>query len=137
MAKDLAIILNNGGINAAVATALAAQKYRPILVFAETGAVSAPSPARAAYDQQVAHFKPFREHTLAMPFVGTVEPPRAGGASGAAPAQASSSVAAASAAAAAASDPRHHAPLGPQMIMLLPLVSAAVRIAAHYQAGRG
>ena len=76
MAKDLAIILNNGGINSAVATALAAQKYRPILLFAETGGATA-GRSRAAYDQQVAHFKPFREHTLAMPFVGTVEPPPA------------------------------------------------------------
>ena len=127
MAKDLAIILNNGGINSAVATALAAQKYRPILVFAETAPGGAPR-ARAAYDQQVAHFKPFREHTLAMPFVGAVEPPGRGAASSAQPSHAGS------AAAAAASDPRHHAPLGPQMVMLLPLVAAAVRIAAHYQA---
>jgi 7-cyano-7-deazaguanine synthase len=124
MAKDLAIILNNGGVNSAVATALAAQKYRPVLVYAETAPGGAPQ-ARAAYDQQVAHFKPFREHTLAMSFVGVVEPssgrPVAGSAAG-------------SVAAASASDPRHHAPLGPQMVMLLPLVAAAVRIAAHYQA---
>jgi 7-cyano-7-deazaguanine synthase len=128
MAKDLAVILNNGGINSAVAAALAAQKYRPILVYAETLPGGA-ARARAAYDQQVGHFKPFREHTLAMPFVGTVEPARpAGGAAPAQPAPASS------AAVAAASDPRHHAPLGPQMVMLLPLVAAAARIAAHYQA---
>jgi len=132
MAKDLAVILNNGGINSAVATALAAQKYRPILVYAETNPSGAPR-ARSAYDLQVAHFKPFREHTLAMPFVGTVEPARPGGGAGggavaAAPSHANS------AAAAAATDPRHHAPLGPQMVMLLPLVAAAVRIAAHYQA---
>ena len=56
MAKDLAIILNNGSINSAVATALAVQKYRPVLLHVE----AAPTPgsrARAAYDQQVAHFK--------------------------------------------------------------------------------
>jgi 7-cyano-7-deazaguanine synthase len=120
VAKDLAIILNNGGINSAVATALAAQKYRPILLFAETGGATA-GRSRAAYDQQVAHFKPYREHTISMPFDSTIENPRAadGGAS---------------AAAAAASDPRHHAPLGPQMLELLPLVATAVRFAAHYQA---
>jgi len=114
MAKDLAIVLNNGRLNAAVASALAAQKYRPILVYAETDAGGAPA-ARSAYDQQVAHFKPFREHTLAMPFFA----PKDG---------------AALAAAAGSVDPRVHPPLGPQMVRLLPLVAAAVRFAADYQA---
>ena len=113
MAKDLAVILNDGGVNSAVASALAAQKYRPILVYVETASGGAPA-AKSAYDQQVAHFKPFREHTLAMPFF--VPQP------GAAPA------------ATAGADPRLHAPLGPQMVRLLPLVAAAVRFAADYQA---
>jgi len=120
MAKDLAIILNNGTINSAVATALAAQKYRPILLYVETAPGGQPR-ARGAYDQQVAHFKPFREHTLAMPLVGAAEAGRQGSApaSGAAPSVA---------------DPRHHAPIGPQMVELLPLVAGGVRLAAHYQA---
>lgn len=122
MAKDLAIILNNGGINSAVVTALAAQKYRPILLFAQTVPAAAGG-ARAAYDQQVAHFKPLREHTLAMP---SIEGVRSG--SGAAPASTSVS------ASATAADPRQHAPLGPLMVELLPLVAMAVRFAAHYQA---
>jgi len=116
MAKDLAIVLNNGGVNAAVASALAAQKYRPILVYVETEPAGAPG-CRSAYDQQVAHYKPFREHTIAMPFFA----PRAGDAP----------VAAASA---GSVDPRVHPPLGPQMVRLLPLVAAAVRFAADYQA---
>src|SRR5437588_11642475 len=113
MAKDLAIILNNGSVNSAVATALAAQKFRTIMLHVE----AAPTPgarSRAAYDQQVAHFKPYREHSLNMPFLtlfGT-------------PAQQPQS----------ASDPRHPSPLGPQMQELLPLVAAAVRFAAYYQA---
>src|SRR5829696_5126684 len=123
MAKDLAIILNNGGVNSAVATALAAQKYRPILLYAETAQAEG-TRARAAYDQQVAHFKPYREHTLSMPFLAAVEGHR-GGAGSAAPS---------SSASAAAADPRQQAPLGPQMIELLPLVAAAFRFAAHYQA---
>src|SRR5690349_10102600 len=118
MAKDLAIILNNGGINSAVATALAAQKYRPILLFAETAPAEG-TRARAAYEQQVAHFKPYREHTLSMPFA-KVDGQHAAGAGAGVPA--------------AAADPRHQAPLGPQMIELLPLVASAVRFAAHYQA---
>jgi hypothetical protein len=113
MAKDLAIILNNGSVNSAVATALAAQKYRPIMLHVE----AAPTPgsrARAAYDQQVAHFKPYREHSLNMPYLtvfGTTSQQPA-----------------------AAGDPRHPAPLGPQMQELLPLVAAAARFAGHYQA---
>ncbi|HWE97751.1 MAG TPA: 7-cyano-7-deazaguanine synthase [Tepidisphaeraceae bacterium] len=113
MAKDLAIILNNGSINSAVATALAAQKYRPVLLHVEI----APQPGsrtRAAYDQQVAHFKPYREHSLVMPFLsllaGAGHKPQA------------------------MTDPRHPALRGPQMQELLPLVAGAVRFAAHYQA---
>ena len=32
MAKDLAIVLNSGGLNSVVATALAAQKHRLVMV---------------------------------------------------------------------------------------------------------
>jgi 7-cyano-7-deazaguanine synthase in queuosine biosynthesis len=112
MAKDLAIVLNNGSINSAVVTSLAAQKYRPIMLYAEAATQSA-SRVRSAYDLQVAHFKPYREHTLSMPFLsvftqGTpMQPP---------------------------SDPRQRAPLAPQMLELLPLISAAARFAVHYQA---
>jgi 7-cyano-7-deazaguanine synthase len=114
MAKDLAIVLNSGSINSAVAAALAAQRYRLILLHAEVG--DGGTRARAAYDQQVAHFKPFREHSLAMPFLATVRDPTR-------------------AAAAMASDPRAQtANLGPQMIDLLPLIAAGVRYATFYQA---
>ena len=114
MAKDVAIVLSSGSINSAVATALAAQRYRLILLHAEVG--EGGTRARAAYDQQVAHFKPFREHSLPMPFLATVQDPK-------------------SAAAAMANDPRSQtANLGPQMIDLLPLVAAGVRYAAFYQA---
>jgi 7-cyano-7-deazaguanine synthase in queuosine biosynthesis len=113
MAKDLAIILNNGSINSAVATALAVQKYRPVMLYAEI--VQQPgSRARAAYDQQVAHYKPYREHSLPMPFLTAVN------SSNRQPT--------------GVPDPRQHAPLGPQMLELLPLVAAAARFAAHYQA---
>src|SRR5438046_4017662 len=102
MAKDLAIILNSGSINSAVATGLAAQKHRVILLHAEI----APQPGsriRAAYDQQVAHFKPYREHTLPMPFLAPVQP--------------------GTSTAMIASDPRiASGGLGPQMLELLPLI---------------
>jgi 7-cyano-7-deazaguanine synthase in queuosine biosynthesis len=113
MAKDLALILNNGSINSAVATALAVQKFRPILLYAE--AVPQPgSRMRMAYDQQVQHFKPYREHTLQMPFLTALATDERRGPT--------------------AADPRQHSPRAPQMLELLPLVAAAVRFAAHYRA---
>lgn len=113
MAKDLAIVLNSGSLNSAVLTALAAQKYRPILLHGEV--VERPtSRTRMAYDQQVAHFKPYREHTLAMPFLATVEPQ--------------------SNAPAGVADPRQGAAVAPTVLQLLPLIAAAVRFAVHYRA---
>ena len=115
MAKDLAIILNNGSIKSAVTTALAVQRFRPIFVSVE--AVEQPgSRRRGAYDQQVGHYKPYREHSLPMPFLSTIDTGKA------------------LSAAAAASDPRLQAPLGPQMLELLPLLGLAARFAAHYDA---
>ncbi len=97
MAKDLAIVLNNGSINSAVVTAMASQRYRPVMIFADftqgdTGR------KRAAYDQQVAHFKPYREYSVAD---------RAGWRSG--PAQNLAAVA----------DPRQGSTVAPQMLDLL------------------
>ncbi len=112
MAKDLAIVLNDGGLNAAVATALAAQRYRPILLNA-TRSEAGPTRRRMAYDQQVGHFKPFREHTLAMPFLAAIETvaPVAGG----------------------GADPRSGSPLSPRLLDLFPIAALAARFAAHYQ----
>ncbi len=73
MAKDLALVLNNGSLNSAVTTALAAQRFRTILVYADIAPGAARS--RAAYDQQVAHFKPYREHTLPMPYLSMLHSP--------------------------------------------------------------
>jgi 7-cyano-7-deazaguanine synthase len=113
MAKDLAIVLNNGSINSAVATALAAQKFRPVLLYAET-ASPALSRARAAYDHQVAHFKPYREHVLGMPFLAGVQ-------------QEATSMS-------LAADTRQGTMLARHLADLLPLVATAGRFAAHYQA---
>jgi len=113
MAKDLAIILNNGSVNSAVTTALAVQKYRPILLHVEISPQQG-SRVRAAYDQQVAHFKPYREHVLPMPYLAAVQAP------GQQPMT--------------ASDPRQPAALGAQVVELLPLVAAGLRYAIHYQA---
>ena len=113
MAKDLAIVLNNGSLHSAVTTALAAQKYRLIFVHAEV-AQNPGSRARAAYDAQVAHVKPYREHTLAMPYLSAVE-------SSAAKPQ-------------PLADPRQPVAVGSVAVGLLPIVAAAARFAVHYQA---
>src|SRR5262245_25447652 len=113
MAKDLAIVLNNGSINSAVTTALAAQRFRPILLHVE--AVQQPgSRIRAAYDMQVAHFKPYREHTLPMPFLTTFHP--------------------AGMSTSSANDPRTAAMGSRHLVELLPLIAAAARYCVHYQA---
>jgi 7-cyano-7-deazaguanine synthase in queuosine biosynthesis len=113
MAKDLAIVLNSGSLNSLVATALASQKYRPIFVLAEMG-VSPSARFRTAYDAQVAHFKPYREHTLPMTFLAATRAASGGGASSA--------------------DPRQQGLLAPQLVELLPILFAAASLAAHYQA---
>lgn len=114
MAKDLAIVLNNGSLNSAVATALAAQKYRVVMLHAEIAAPPS-SRIRVAFERQVEHFKPYRDHLLPMPYLAMVQPlgrPFS-----------------------TLSDPRQAAAnLGPQLQELLPLVAAAARIAAHYEA---
>jgi 7-cyano-7-deazaguanine synthase len=121
MARDLAIILNSGSVNSAVATTLAVQKHRAILLHAEV----APQPAsrrRAAYDLQVQHYKPYREHALPMAFLAQLQP----GANNAATMLTAADPRAAAAAPAA--------PATPQVLGLLPLIAAAARYAVHYNA---
>ena len=110
MAKDLAIVLNNGGINSAVASALAAQKYRLVFLHLAREEPSG-SRVRTAYDQQVMHFKPYREHSLGMPLIE--------------PTGRKSSVSA---------DPRAAGALGLRLLELLPLLAVGARLATHYQA---
>ena len=110
MAKDLALVLNNGSLNSAVTTALAAQRFRTILVYADIAPGTARS--KAAYDQQVAHFKPYREHTLNMSYLSMLHSP----------------------ADTHQVDPRQTGLLAPQLLSLLPIVAAATSFAAYYQA---
>jgi hypothetical protein len=110
MAKDFALILNNGSINSAVASALASQKYRPIFLYAEP-AEGASARQRAAYDQQVTHFKPFREQTVTLP---AMPAPRPTGA--------------------ATADPRSISPIATRLVDLLNLMALGAQFAAQYQA---
>jgi hypothetical protein len=114
MAKDLAIVLNHGSLNSAVATALAGQKHRTVMLYA-AGDVEAKEAlrSRAAYEQQVAHFKPYRDHTVVLPQLA---------------------VAGATRQATTTSDPRYPTPAGPKLLELLPLLAYAARYAAHYRA---
>jgi 7-cyano-7-deazaguanine synthase len=113
MAKDLALILNSGGINSAVVTALAVQKYRPIIVYADA-AGKTKERCRAAVDQQVAFFKPYREYSLTLPV------------SIAGPFQQSSTSA----------DPRQASSIAPELLQLLPLLAVGVRLAVQHEAAR-
>lgn len=112
MAKDIAIVLNNGGMNSLVATVLAGQRYRVVMLHAEYGG---PTTGRQlAYSQQATFFKPYREHTLSMPFLSVAQ--------------------FTGQSAAAAMDPRFAVGLPPRMLELAPLVATASRFAMHYEA---
>lgn len=121
MAKDLAIVLNSGSINSAVATALAAQRYRPVMlhaVGASAGQGDHPrsTRARVAFEQQVASFKPYRDHVMEMPWQSLLT-----SAGGPKPAT-------------AVPDLRQQGPVAGVAQELLALMAAAARFASHYQA---
>jgi len=111
MAKELAIVLNNGTINSAVVTALAQQKYRPVLAYGEVEPVEPTPRHRGAYDLQVGHFKPFREHTIPVPYFALTHET-----------------------AFAMGDPRANEPVEPTLRRLTPLLGAAVSLATAYDA---
>jgi 7-cyano-7-deazaguanine synthase in queuosine biosynthesis len=110
MAKDLAIVLNSGSLASAVATALAHQRYRLVMLHSEV--VPAPG-RRLAYERQVQHFKPYREHAVDMPFLETTQTEAPG---------------------VELTDPRMTADIKPQLVDLLPLAATALRFATFYQA---
>jgi 7-cyano-7-deazaguanine synthase in queuosine biosynthesis len=121
MAKELAIVLNNGSVNSAVATALAGQRFRLVMLHLAAGADEetmreTATRTRVAFDQQTAHYKPYREHILEMPFLSQLQAP--GG-----PKKAPEGA-----------DSRTQSRVASQLVELLPLMSAAARFAAHYQA---
>lgn len=123
MAKELAIVLNNGSVNSAVTTALAAQRFRLVMLhLAGSSADDTDSRGdtatrtRVAFDQQTAHYKPYREHVIEMPFLAQFQAPGGPRKSSDAP------------------DARQPSRLGQQLLEILPVVAAAARFADHYQA---
>ena len=111
MAKETAIVLTNGSVESAVAAALAAQKYRPVLLHVEAAPADPPTRRRQAVEQQVQHFKPFREHTLTLPLPPLPEADDM------------------------ATDPRAVEPVSLSLQRLTPLIGIAVHVAAAYSAG--
>ncbi len=114
MPKDLAIVLNHAGINSAVTAAIAAQKYRPIFLYGESVA-GGQSRQRTAYQQQVEHFKPYREHSVAMPWAMQLVDPTAGPPT-------------------PPGDLRSRGRIEQRLIELTPLLAIAARFAEHHQA---
>jgi 7-cyano-7-deazaguanine synthase in queuosine biosynthesis len=121
MAKELAIVLNNGSVNSAVVTALAAQRFRLIMLHVILGAgeedgSETATRTRVAFDQQTAHFKPYREHVLELPFLSQLQAP--GG-----PKKNVDNP-----------EPRRQqSRTSAQLLELVPAFGAAARFAGHYQ----
>lgn len=111
MARELAMVLANGSLGSAVTCALAAQKYRTVMIFVEA-AQNAGRPGHA-FDAMVQHFKPYRSHRISMPFLSTI-------------AHNESTLAAA--------DPRSHQRGTVLLADLLPILSIGMRYAVHYNA---
>ncbi len=63
MPKALAIVLSSGGMHSLVTTALASREYRVGLVHISDGRVTAKQ-AQAAFERQVAHYKPMKSWTV-------------------------------------------------------------------------
>ena len=111
MARELAIVLANGSIQSMVACAMAAQKYRTVMILVETSP-NAGRPGQA-FDAMVQHFKPYRSHRVPMPFLSSV-------------ARNDSTLAAA--------DPRSNQNATAMLVELLPIISIGLRFAMHYNA---
>ena len=111
MARELAVVLANGSVQSAVACAIAAQKYRIVMVMAET----APSMGRAgqAFDALVQHFKPYRSHRLPMPFLQNAKNETRGG---------------------SAANPRSSEESIGVIVDLMPIVAMGLRFAIQYSA---
>jgi hypothetical protein len=111
MPRELAIVLCSGSIQSAVVSALAAQKHRTVMLFCETTA----NPGRSgqAFDAMVQHFKPYRSHRIAMPWMAGVARPESRGAE---------------------ADPRSSEATTGRLLDLMPLVACGLRFAAHYNA---
>jgi 7-cyano-7-deazaguanine synthase len=111
MPRDLAIVLANGSIASAVTCALAAQKYRPVMVFCETTA--SPGKPGQTFDAVVQHYKPYRSHRLPMTWLSSLSRTDVKGVD---------------------ADPRTGEATTNKLLDLMPMISAGLRYATHYNA---
>ena len=111
MPKPLAIVLCDGRINGVVTAALAAQRHQIVLLHPEPPGRPAVK-SREAFDRVIEHFAPHRHHPLPMTGLAALGRP----------------------ARPAAADPRVAPNVRPTLLEQLPLVAAAARFAAHYDA---
>jgi len=110
MPRELAIALTDSSLCACVAITLAHQKYRLVLIQIDTGELNQ-SRRSALFDQQVAHFKPYRNHTLKHDSITK-------------PGKRDTQIV----------DPRAHDDLGQRLIGLLGVIARGIEVAAHYDA---
>jgi 7-cyano-7-deazaguanine synthase len=115
MARELAIVLANGSVQSTVAATLAAQKHRPVLIYAEPE----PSVGRPgqAFDALVQQLKPYRSHRIPMHFLATQS---RGGIAGEAKEL--------------RGDGRTGELIIARLVDLMPIVAAGLRYAIHYNA---
>jgi 7-cyano-7-deazaguanine synthase len=116
MARELALVLANGSVQSTVAATLAAQKYRPVMVYAEPEA-SVGRPGQA-FDALVQQLKPYRSHRVPMHFLAT---------------QSRGGVTPDSKELRGA-DSRSGELIIARLVDLMPIVAAALRYAIHYNA---
>lgn len=111
MARELAVVLANGSLQSTVACALAAQKYRPVMIYVE----SEPNPGRPgqAFDNLVQQVKPYRSHRVPMHFLAP--PGRSEGHDSRA-------------------DPRSHETSVAKLVDLMPIIACGLRYAIQYNA---
>jgi 7-cyano-7-deazaguanine synthase len=79
MPKALAIVLSSGGLHSLVTAMLASREYRVGLVHIQDGRVTAKQ-AQAAFEKQVAHFKPIKSWIIDATYLrGMTLPPETAG----------------------------------------------------------
>ena len=79
MPKAIAVVLSSGGLHSLVAAALASREYRIALLHLRDGR-GPEAQASAAFDKQVAHFKPIKSWNIELPYLRQMSwPPETAG----------------------------------------------------------
>ena len=79
MPKAIAVVLSSGGLHSLVTAALASREYRVAMLHIQDGRASS-AQALAAFEKQVAHFKPAKSWALELPHIRQMSlPPETAG----------------------------------------------------------